>query len=339
MNIESTPSVYQNTRCIFTVANIEAAQPHKRRPLASFRSKEFIHRIDIISPRTWDASLEQLHNSVQYLKVKATLSQLLEKDFFLEHVKTGNISMISEGSPISGNTFSLCRGKLKLHLDKETYERSGLSGKPDERNGTRESLPKWFVSYDLQSPSMQHGKRGFDRLVYGCKSISGTPINWVCTLEDPSTTPGQLSCVKMLVKPTCYQIKTHQVITHPMPIIEDKLEADAAADLYEWLSLVRLGSPRVVYNDSIDPYLSRYSVPDSPPGETSVGRTSWDGLLNSSWASNLVSALLATCPEDSWFAISATDMPSGGLGGKSETTILKPPGQSSRYWMWDIKHS
>ncbi|KAJ6782631.1 hypothetical protein PWT90_00184 [Aphanocladium album] len=339
MNIESTPSVYQNTRCIFTAANFEAAQSQKRRPQAPFRSKEFIHRVDILTPEDWSPLPERLHAPTQYYKIKAKLDQLFEKNFFQEHVKTGNISMISEGSPIYGNTFSICRGKFKLYLDKETYERSGLSGKPDERNGTRETQPKWFVSYDLQSPSMVHGKRGFDRLVYGCRSISDTPMKWVCTLEDSSTTISQLSCGKVSAKLTTSQIKTHQVITQSMPSFQDGLEADTAADLYEWLSLVRLGSPRVLHNDTIDPYLSRYIVPDSAPGETSVSRTSWDGVFSSSWVSNLVSTLFAACPEDSWLVISATDMPAGGLGGKSEITVLKPPGQSSRYLMWDIKHS
>lgn len=202
---------------------------------------------------------------------------------------------------------------------------------------------------------MQHGKRGFDRLVYGCKSISDTPVNWICTLEDKceyyyivlvlsriltrlvdsTTSLDQISNAKVSSDPATQQIKTHQIVTPSMP----SLDADTAADLYEWLSLVRLGSPRVLYKDSIDPYLSRYSPPDCPPGEINVGRISWDGLMSPSWVSNLASALLAACPEDSWFAICATDMPAGGLGGHCETTIMKPPGQNSRYWMWDIKHS
>lgn len=207
---------------------------------------------------------------------------------------------------------------------------------------------------------MQHGKRGFDRLVYGCKNISETSLDWVCTLEDPcklyyphllpSTdkdladkpiTIDQLAYEKVLSTPAISQhVKTHQVITPSMPSFQDNGSEgpDTATELYEWISLVRLGSPRVLYNDSIDPYLSRYSSPNCPPGEMSVSHISCDGFLSSSWVSNLVSTLIVACPEESWFAISATDVAAGGLGGRSEITVLKPPGQSSRYLMWDIKH-
>lgn len=208
---------------------------------------------------------------------------------------------------------------------------------------------------------MQHGKRGFDRLVYGCKNISDTPVNWICTLENPckpcyphplpvltmilADTPitiGNLSYEKVLSRlDIAHHVKTHQVITPSMPSFRDNGPegSDTAVELYEWISLVRLRSPRVLFNDDIDPYLSRYTVPSYPVGEMSVGQISWNGLLSSSWVSNLTSALMTACPEESWFAISATDMAASGLGGRSEITVLKPPGQSSRYLMWDIKHS
>lgn len=39
-------------------------------------------------------------------------------------------------------------GQLKLYLDKETYERSGLSGRLDERSGNRETRSKWRKEFD-----------------------------------------------------------------------------------------------------------------------------------------------------------------------------------------------
>lgn len=347
MDSQAVPSVYQNTRCTFTTASIEPGDSlAKRRPAGSFRSKDFIHRVDVISSDCWTAAMEQLTQStpIRYYRVKATLSQLFEKTFFTEHVQTGSISMLSEGSATSGNTFVLCKGKLNLYLDRETYERSGLSGKIDERNGNREMRSKWYVTYDLQSPSMQHGKRGFDRLLYGCRSISDQTLNWVCTLEISSekpTTLGQLPYTEVLSKPVVSRhIETHRVITPTIPGLEDngRCGQDTAAELYEWISLVRLQSPRILHKDSLDAYISRYSVPDCPPGNTRVGHISWDGLLSSSWVSTMASALMASCPEASWFAISATDAVAGGLGGKSEITVLKPPGQNSRFLMWDVKH-
>ncbi|XWW95996.1 hypothetical protein V2A60_003966 [Cordyceps javanica] len=185
-------SVYQKLRCTFTAASIEPEQSQaKQRPASSFRSKGFVHRVDVVCPDHWSTALELLvqRTSAHYYRATATLSQIFEKDFLRYYVKTGNISMLSEGNPTSGNSFALSGGKLRMYLDRETYERSGLPGKIDERNGSREMRPKWFVAYDLQSPSMQHGKRGFDRLVYGCKTISDTPMNWIFTLEDSSDEP------------------------------------------------------------------------------------------------------------------------------------------------------
>lgn len=187
---------------------------------------------------------------------------------------------------------------------------------------------------------MRHGKRGFDRMVFGCKTISDKLTSWICTLED-SSAPDGLSYTKVLSKPvTSQHMITHQVMTPAMPGFHGigPESRSTAAELYEWISLVRLGSPRVSYSDDIDSYISRYSAPDCPPGEMSVGNISWDGLFSPSWVSNLVSRLLAVCPEESWFAITATDVMAGGLGGKGEITVLKPPGQGAKYLMWDIKH-
>ncbi|KAM3499336.1 hypothetical protein MY10362_007407 [Beauveria mimosiformis] len=268
MNSQAVPSVYQNTRCAFTTASIEPGESlAKRRPTASFRSKDFIHRVG--------------HSLNTHTK----------------HVKTG---------------------KLNLYLDRETYERSGLSGKLDERNGNREMRSKWCLAIHI--PQLRPDK---------------------AQAEKPPTL-GQLPYTEVPSKPVVSrQIETHQVITPTMPGFEDngRYDQDTAVELYEWISLVRLQSPRVLHKDSLDAYISRYSVPDCPPGETSVGHISWDGLLSSSWVSTMVSALMASCPEASWFAISATDAIAGGMGGKSEITILKPPGQSSRFLMWDVKYN
>jgi ribonuclease P/MRP protein subunit RPP40 len=49
----------------------------------------------------------------------------------------GNIAMISEGRPLADNRFRLCEGILQLELDKPTYERCGLVGKPMASEGRK----------------------------------------------------------------------------------------------------------------------------------------------------------------------------------------------------------
>lgn len=77
-----------------------------------------------------------------------------------------------------------------MYLEKETYERAGLVGKPHGVKGNRGVRPRWVVEYDLRSPSMFKGKKGFDRLVYACKNVLHSSVNWLfCNLSTKSTRP------------------------------------------------------------------------------------------------------------------------------------------------------
>lgn len=43
------------------------------------------------------------------------------------------------------------------------------------------------VSYDLRSPSMLHGKKGFDRLVYASRKVLNQPLTWLfCNIAESS---------------------------------------------------------------------------------------------------------------------------------------------------------
>lgn len=66
-----------------------------------------------------------------------------------------------------------------MYLDKATYERAGLVGKPYGAKGNRGLKPRWVVEFDLRSPIMFRGKKGFDRLVYACKKVLNEPVTWL----------------------------------------------------------------------------------------------------------------------------------------------------------------
>lgn len=78
---------------------------------------------------------------------------------------------------------------------------------------------------------------------------------------------------------------------HPPSLGEqDDEHLDSAAfdshvtDLYEWLSLVSLASPRILQSDEIDPYLSRYEVPGAEEaGAINLVHVRWKGFLPSKW--------------------------------------------------------
>lgn len=81
-----------------------------------------------------------------------------------------------------------------MFLDKETYERAGLVGKPYGAKGNRGLKPRWVVDYNLRSPSMFKGKKGFDRLVYACKNVLNEPLSWLFCNLCPKGKQGARRC-------------------------------------------------------------------------------------------------------------------------------------------------
>jgi len=121
----------------------------------------------------------------------------------------------------------------------------------------------------------------------------------------------------------------------------DKLTfEESAADLYEWLSLVRLGSPRVEFGDNADPYLSRYQVPMSPDGPQTLKlrRVTWRGFMPSTWAHATLATVLREVPFKSWLAFSTTTFSKGTTASdNAECTFFRPPNSGGQYILWDVR--
>ncbi|KAK5996616.1 hypothetical protein PT974_01953 [Cladobotryum mycophilum] len=247
--------------------------PSKGKPWTAIAKLDFIHKIDLIIPQGVYEIVRQKvtqREAPAFYRVSMTLGQVLETQFLTEYIKKGNILMLSEGNTTSTNMFTLREGKLNMYLDRETFERAGLEGKTYGAKGNRGSKPRWKVSYDLRSPAMLHGKKGFDRLVYACKNALNQPLTWLlCNAAESTPSPDPLekhaatkitSSFKMM---DCTGIPQIPLQLPSEMLAEGDQEGleEIATDIYEWLSLVRLESPRVTANDSIDPYLSRGSYP------------------------------------------------------------------------------
>ncbi len=132
------------------------------------------------------------------------------------------------------------------------------------------------------------------------------------------------------------------ILKPPLAILErsNRLDLDEyATDIYEWLSLVRLGSPRITIGDSVDPYLSRYAVPGSPDDtqEGKLCKISWDGFISPIWTRQLLADVILVLPSKSWFSLSVTSLAKGIVGDRTECTILRPPDSQGEYFLWDIK--
>jgi len=120
------------------------------------------------------------------------------------------------------------------------------------------------------------------------------------------------------------------------PGARDDLES-FSTELYEWLSLVRLGSPRIHPGDSIDPFLCRYQVPGSGD-QGKLCKITWQGYLSPLWCRDTLVNVMAALPtKSSWFSFSTTTFSKGVAGDTSECAILRPPNTTGEYLMWEVK--
>ncbi|CAJ2512680.1 Uu.00g007990.m01.CDS01 [Anthostomella pinea] len=351
-----SPSVYQTSKCFVTYGTMGHPDPkqlpNKGKPWSSILAQDFVHKVDLVIP-------EELLQLVQaqitgdparaptYHRVNMTLGQVLEGDFFTQYIKIGNTMMLSEGKVDSHNVFSLKEGVLTMYLEKETYERAGLVGKPHGVKGKRGLKPRWIVQFDLRSPSMLHGKKGFDRLVYACKNVFNKPTTWLfCNLSqtpdpDPlaqhfptryTSSPGIVGGLDVKIPP----------LKPPQAILENQNRLDLdeyATEIYEWLSLLRLESPRLDQTDSIDPYLSDYVVPGNSE-EVHAGKlckVSWQGFISPTWVRQTLADVIFALPSKSWFSLSATSLTRGTIDSSTDCTILRPPQSPGEYFLWETK--
>ncbi|RYO93524.1 hypothetical protein DL764_007973 [Monosporascus ibericus] len=348
-------SIYQSPKCSVTYGTMGHPDPKqlpvKGKPWSALLAQDFVHEVDLILPQDLvqvvkDKIARESRPTPTYSRVIMTLGHILEGDFFTEYIKIGNIIMLSEGRVDAENVFSLKDGLLTMYLDKETYERAGLVGKPYGVKGRRGLKPRWIVEFDLRSPSMLHGKKGFDRLVYACKKVFSSPTSWLfCNLsKNPSPDPlAKHYQVRYTSAPGFDEDLAVAIPTlmPPQAVLErnNKLELDEyATDVYEWLSLIRLGSPRILASDKVDPYLSTYAVPGGAE-DVSEGRlckVSWEGFISSAWTRQLLADIILALPSKSWFSLSVTTFAKSIVGDCTECTIFRPPDSPGEYFLWDI---
>ena len=175
------------------------------------------------------------------------------------------------------------------------------------------------VEIDLRQPSMLHGKKGFERIVWAFKNVLNQSMTWLFydfemkESSESSVPSGKRVVEREVADGGAEQINEPIARHHPVQklvspqkvtinavLLPDLDPADGmnskgdfedwALDVYEWLSLVGIQSPRATAGDSIDPYLSRYRIPrlsdDSGPPKNLI-LLSWSSLLPARWIRSL----------------------------------------------------
>ncbi|KAH8894229.1 ribonuclease P 40kDa subunit [Thozetella sp. PMI_491] len=352
------PAPYLASRCYVTygtMAHLDPEQPPstQRKPWAAIASQHFVHKVDLIIPEdVYEIAHKKLVDdrpAPVCQRVVMALGDVLSGAFFTEYIKLRSILMLSQGRMLIDNVFTLRDGKLHLYLDRETYERAGLVGKPHGVKGKRDTKPRWVVEFDLHSPTMVPGKKGFERLMSACRNVFSAPITWLfCDLSSSAPEPNPLlqyspvyhtsnpSCSQLAVSVTLPQLKPDGALDEATG--REEFE-EFAGDIYEWLSLVRLESPRLSLHDNIDPFLSMYKTPGDAESQqrAKIRKISWEGLLSSSWTRTALIDLIAVLPSRSWFSFSTTTFPTGMSGGNSDCTILRPPNTKGEYIQWEVR--
>ena len=263
-----------------------------------------------------------------------------------------------------------------MHLDKESYERAGLVGKPDGVKGARGMKPRWsefpslsarypliprtVVELNLRLPSMLHGRKGFNRIVYAFKNVITAPVTWLfCNLAASGKISRRFHSGSMLI---FWQVLTpdpldahfpakrtvspviSQGIRVNLPVLNPLSESasygadfeDYAVEMHEWLSLALVESPRIRSDDDIDSFLSRYGPPGASTTSSTLVKITWQGFLSPSWAHNFFFQALLAAPQDTWFAYFVVGFGESLLGGSKDCTILKLPNAPNEYVLWEV---
>lgn len=111
----------------------------------------------------------------------------------------------------------------------------------------------------------------------------------------------------------------------------------SATDIYEWLSLIRLNSPRVEADDKVDPFVARYHTPEGSLGREGISRIRWSGFISPKWLSGTFTQVLSSCPRHKWFAFMATGFFRSEIGDSAELSVLRPENGENDYLMWEIR--
>lgn len=161
------------------------------------------------------------------------------------------------------------------------------------------------IEIELRKPSMLHGKTGFERLVYAAKNVLNQSLTWLfCDLnaEQDLTGSSPLDQHHPTIVQTGPRYKVFEhVLSPPLsqvfsmlfdPTVPNALNAEASYELIEWLGLVVLQSPRLLQDDLIDPYLSRYAAPEGSTEIRSLRIIEWQGFIGARWLMRMLNSCM-----------------------------------------------
>jgi len=316
-------------KCYFSTTNLatyndSSELPTKKAPFNLLHREPYYHTITLVSPTS--SSLDIASHSSKYARLRLPLLDLLTGDFFNQHIKTGNVLLLS--SPLKVETtsseasFTLVDGVLTIICDRALYERAGLTGTaiPDS-HARKHGTSKFRIELNLRLPSMLSGKKGFERVLQAAEMVFTGEISWLfydvtaAGVTDEDATLGKEAQIKS-VETKAENLGHILVPNFPAQISKAANEQDDLVELLEWISFAAIGSPRIQQGDLVDEIISRYQVPDISPIYTTdatdqpstsittqnLTKTTFTGFMPSSFLSSIFGDALIQMKQ-SWFAV------------------------------------
>ncbi|GME23122.1 Ribonuclease p 40kda subunit [Neofusicoccum parvum] len=192
---------------------------------------------------------------------------------------------------------------------------------------------KTAVEMELRKPSMLHGKKGFERIVWAFKNVLNQSVTWLFHDLQSSDKPPSgpiLAHHPQLQAARPDLARLSRVKLPALTSLPDLCDPEYGAEVLEWFGLVSLGSPRIDAADDLDSFLSRYTVPmpyradgdaDEPSVRT-VARLRWRGLVPPMFLLRLWMAARKGVASgevsggEAWMALSVA-----GFGGEAYTML------------------
>lgn len=343
-----TPKCYVSTTNLASY-NDSSELPTKKAPFNLLHRAPYYHTVTLISPNS--SSLNVASNPLNYARLRLPLLELLKGDFFNQHIKTGNVLLLSAPLKLettsSEASFTLVDGVLTITCDRALYERAGLTGTaiPDP-HARKHGTSKFRIELNLRLPSMLAGKKGFERILRAAETVFTGEISWLfydvsaAGVDEGSVTLGKEAQIKH-VETNTEDLGKVLVPDFPAQISKAANEQDDVVEVLEWISLAAIGSPRIQQGDLVDEIISRYEVPapstiDAATNLPSTGittqsltKTTFTGFMPSSFLSSIFGDALIQL-KGSWFAV----LVHGFEDGKA-LVILKT--EDNRVLTWDVE--
>lgn len=341
-----TPKCYFSTTTLASYNN-SSELPTKKAPFNLLHRAPYYHAITLVLPTS--SSLNIASNPPKYARLRLPLLDLLTGDFFNQHIKTGNVLLLS--SPLKLETtsseasFKLVDGVLTITCDRALYERAGLTGTaiPDP-HARKHGTSKFRIELNLRLPSMLAGKKGFERILRAAETVFTGEISWLfydisaAGVAENDAMLGKEAQVKGVGTKT-EDLGKVLVPNFPTQISKSANDENDLVELLEWISVTAIGSPRIQQGDLVDEIISRYEVPDiSSPSTTDATNQpktqdlttmTFTGFMPSSFLSSTFGETLIQSKE-SWFAL----LVHGFEDGKT-LVILKT--EDNRVFSWDVE--